>query len=164
MISWRRSIHSSTANAKRTIAKPGDRISVAGLDVQVVTPLARLSKRHLPSAGAPTPYSASLKPGPNNAEDLMSVGIYVTFGKCRTIHLGDLTKNKELKLMCPNNRIGAIDLFLGLRHGSNSEVMIRATHPSVAIMNNGTRKGGEPDPMQVLSGRTDAAIHPRGAP
>jgi competence protein ComEC len=48
--------------------------------------------------------------------------------------------------MCPNNRIGVVDLFLGLHHGqntSNSEVMIHATHPRVAIMNNGTRKGGE---------------------
>src|ERR1700689_2774926 len=55
--------------------------------------------------------------------------------------------------MCPVNRIGPIDLFLGLHHGqnsSNSEVMIHATHPRVAIMNNGTRKGGEPDTMLVL--------------
>jgi competence protein ComEC len=55
--------------------------------------------------------------------------------------------------MCPNNRIGAIDLFLGLHHGqasSNSEVMIHATHPRVAIMNDGTRKGGEPDTMRVV--------------
>jgi hypothetical protein len=83
----------------------------------------------------------------------MSVGVYVTFGRFRTIHLGDLTKNKEFELMCPNNRIGAIDLFLGLHHGqntSNAEVMIHATHPRVGIMNNGTRKGGEPDSMTVL--------------
>jgi competence protein ComEC len=49
--------------------------------------------------------------------------------------------------MCPNNRIGAIDLLLGLHHGlnsSNSEVMGHATHPRVAIINNGTRKGGNP--------------------
>src|SRR5579883_2779638 len=28
--------------------------------------------------------------------------------------------------------------------------MIHATHPRVAIINNGTRKGGQPDVMQVL--------------
>src|SRR5204862_2858854 len=47
----------------------------------------------------------------------------------------------------------SIDLFLGLHHGqnsSNSAVMIHATHPRVGIMNNGTRKGGGPDSMQVL--------------
>src|SRR5262249_49521352 len=62
-------------------------------------------------------------------------------------------KNKEFELMCPNNRIGTIDVFLGLHHGlnsSNSEVMVHALRPRVAIINNGTRKGGQPDVMQIL--------------
>jgi competence protein ComEC len=141
------------ANAKHTVAKPGDKIAVAGLDVEVVTSAGETIKTPLPGAGGPNPYCASFKPGENNAEDPMSVGVYVTFGKFRTAHLGDLTKNKEFELMCPNNRLGAIDVFLGLHHGvdsSNSEVMIHATHPRVAIINNGTRKGGQPDVMKVL--------------
>jgi len=141
------------ANAKHTVVKPGDRIAVAGLDVRVVTSAGETIKAALPGAGAPNPYCANFKPGDNNAEDPLSVGVYIKFGKFRTVHLGDLTKNKEFELMCPNNRIGAVDLFLGLHHGvssSNSEVMIHATHPRVAIMNNGTRKGGAPDVMQVL--------------
>lgn len=83
----------------------------------------------------------------------MSVGVHVTFGKFRTIHLGDLTKNKEFELMCPNNRIGTVDVILGLHHGqatSNSEVIIHALQPRVGIMNNGTRKGGEPETMTSL--------------
>jgi beta-lactamase superfamily II metal-dependent hydrolase len=126
------------ANAKHTVAKPGDKIAVAGLDVQVVTSAGETIKTALPGAGGPNPYCA---------------GVYVTFGKFRTAHLGDLTKNKEFELMCPNNRLGGIDVFLGLHHGvntSNSEVMIHATHPRVAIINNGTRKGGQPDVMRVL--------------
>jgi competence protein ComEC len=141
------------ANAKHTVAKPGDKIAVAGLDVEVVTSAGETIKTPVPGAGGPNPYCAGFKPGDNNAEDPMSVGVYVTFGKFRTAHLGDLTKNKEFELMCPNNRLGAIDVFLGLHHGvnsSNSEVMIHATHPRVAIMNNGTRKGGQPDVMEVL--------------
>ena len=141
------------ANAKHTVAKPGDKIALAGVDVQVVTSAGETIKTAVPGAGAPNPYCADFKPAQSNAEDPMSVGIYVTFGKFRTIHLGDVTKNKEFELMCPVNRIGAIDLFLGLHHGqnsSNSAVMIHATHPRVGIMNNGTRKGGEPDSMQVL--------------
>ncbi len=141
------------ANAKHTVAKPGDTIAVAGLNVQVVTSAGETIKTALPGAGAPNPYCASFKPAQSNAEDPMSVGIYVSFGKFRTIHLGDLTKNKEFELMCPNNRIGTVDLFLGLHHGqnsSNSQVMIHAAHPRVAIMNNGTRKGGEPDSMEVI--------------
>jgi competence protein ComEC len=141
------------AKAKHTVIKPGDRIAVAGLDVEVVTSAGETIKTPLPGAGTPNPYCASFKPGENNAEDPMSVGVYIRFGKFRTVHLGDLTRNKEFELMCPNDRIGAVDLFLGLHHGqatSNSEVMIHATHPRVAIMNNGTRKGGEPETMRVV--------------
>jgi competence protein ComEC len=142
------------ANAQHTVAKPGDKIDMGtGLDVEVVTSAGEAIKTPLPGAGAANPDCASFKGGPANAEDPMSVGIHVTFGKFRTIHLGDLTKNKEFELMCPVNRIGTVDLFLGLHHGqdtSNSPVMIHATRPRVAIMNNGTRKGGEPDTMLVV--------------
>src|SRR3954469_972331 len=83
----------------------------------------------------------------------MTVGTNVTFRRFRTIHLGDLTKNKEYELVCPNNRIGTVDVLLGLHHGqdtSNSEVLVHAVHPRVAIMNDGTRKGGEPEVMKTL--------------
>jgi competence protein ComEC len=141
------------AKAKHTVVKPGDRITIPGLEVRVVTAAGETIKAPLPGAGAANPYCASFKPGDNNAEDPMSVGVHVKFGKFRTIHLGDLTRNKEFELMCPNNRIGAVDLLLGLHHGqatSNSEVLVHATHPRVAIMNNGTRKGGEPETMRVV--------------
>jgi beta-lactamase superfamily II metal-dependent hydrolase len=141
------------AKAKHTVVKPGDKIAVAGLDVRVVSAAGETIKAALPGAGAPNPYCASFKPGENNAEDPMSVGVFIRFGKFRTVHLGDLTKNKEFELMCPNNPIGTVDLFLGLHHGqasSNSIVVVHALHPRVGIMNNGTRKGGEPESMQTI--------------
>ena len=55
--------------------------------------------------------------------------------------------------MCPNNRIGTVDLFVVSHHGqpiSNSAVLVHAIRPRVAVMNNGTRKGGQPDAMKVL--------------
>src|SRR6266478_3665892 len=141
------------AKAKHTVAKPGDKIPMAGLDVRVVTSAGQTIKTPLPGAGAPNPYCANFKTGENNAEDPQSVGTHITFGKFRTIHLGDLTKNKEFDLMCPNNRIGAVDVLLGLHHGqasSNSEVLVHAIRPRVAIMNDGTRKGGEPEVMKTV--------------
>jgi beta-lactamase superfamily II metal-dependent hydrolase len=141
------------ARAKHTVAKPGDRIPIAGLDVQVVTSAGEIIRTPLPGGGRPNPHCARFKPGTNNAEDPMSVGVHITFGKFRTIHLGDLTKNKEFELMCPTNRVGAVDVILGVHHGqatSNSEVIIHALQPRVVIMNNGTRKGGEPEVMQTL--------------
>jgi hypothetical protein len=55
--------------------------------------------------------------------------------------------------MCPLNPIGAADLFIVSHHGlpvSNAEVLVHAIEPRVAIMNNGTRKGGQPEAMRVL--------------
>jgi competence protein ComEC len=141
------------ANAKHTVAKVGDKIPIDGIDATIVTSAGETLKTALPGAGAPNPTCANYKPGDNNAEDPMSVGTYITFGKFRTMHLGDITKNKEFELMCPANKIGTIDAFMGLHHGvdsSNSEVIVHALHPRVAIINNGTRKGGQPDVMKVL--------------
>ncbi|OLD20251.1 MAG: MBL fold metallo-hydrolase, partial [Acidobacteria bacterium 13_1_40CM_3_56_11] len=141
------------AKGKHTVAKPGDKIAITGFDARIVTSAGQVIKNPLPGAGSRNPYCADFKAGENNAEDPQSVGTYITFGKFRTIHLGDLTKNKEFELMCPVNRIGTVDVLLGLHHGqatSNSEVVVHALHPRVAVMNDGTRKGGEPEVMKTV--------------
>lgn len=150
------------SKVKHTVVKPGDRVPVAGLDVRVVTSAGEAIKAPLPGAGRPNPYCASFKPhvvNPvsgqpvGNTEDEQSVGSHITFGKFRALYLGDLTWNKEFDLMCPTNRIGTVDLFVLSRHGqasSNSEALVHAIRPRVAIMNNGTRKGGQPDAMRVI--------------
>jgi hypothetical protein len=89
----------------------------------------------------------------NNMEDPMSVASYITFGRFKAAHLGDLTRNMEFKLMCPNTTLPPVDVLLGLHHGqesSNSPVMDHALRPRVGIMNNGTRKGGEPFAMTSI--------------
>jgi len=141
------------ANATHTVVKPGDKIPVAGLDWLIVASAGQVLKMPLRGAGKPNTYCSEFKAGENNAEDPQSVASLITFGKFRTIHLGDLTKNKEFELMCPNNPIGTIDLLLGLHHGqatSNSIVAVHALRPRVAIMNDGTRKGGEPETMRTV--------------
>ena len=141
------------ANAKHTVAKPGDKIAMSGLDVRVVTSAGQVLKTPLAGAGKPNPYCGNFKAADGNAEDPQSVGIHIAFGKFRTVHLGDLTRNKEFELMCPSNRIGTVDVLLGLHHGqvsSNSEVAVFALHPRVAIMNDGTRKGGDPETMKTV--------------
>ena len=141
------------ANAKHTVAKPGDKIQMGpSMNVTVVTAAGQVIKAPL-AGGGPNPYCSQYKAGDNNAEDPMSVGIFVSYGKFRTAHLGDITKNKEFDLMCPTNRLGSVDVLLGLHHGqasSNSPVLVWALHPRVAIMNDGTRKGGEPETMQTV--------------
>jgi beta-lactamase superfamily II metal-dependent hydrolase len=144
------------AKSKHTVVRPGDTIAIAGLEWRVVTSAGEAIKTSLSGAGAPNPYCSSFKPQAVDAgENAQSVGSIVTFGAFRTAHLGDLTWNKEFDLMCPNNRIGAVDLFVVSHHGqpvSNSEVLVHALESRVAIMNNGTRKGGQPDAMRIIHG------------
>jgi hypothetical protein len=55
--------------------------------------------------------------------------------------------------MCPLNRIGTVDLYLTSHHGlekSGAPALVHALQPRVAVMNNGTRKGGEPGTFRVL--------------
>jgi competence protein ComEC len=141
------------SKAAHGVARVGDKIGLKGVDVRIVTSAGQVLASPLPGAGSPNPYCASFKPGDNNAEDPQSVGSLITFGRFRAIHLGDLTKNKEFELMCPANRIGMVDVLLGLHHGqdtSNSEVLVHALQPRVAVMNNGTRKGGLPEVMKTI--------------
>lgn len=140
--------------ARRTIAKPGDRIPIAGLDWRIVTSAGESITTPLPGGGAANPYCAAHKPqAPDPTENAQSVGSVVTFGRFKAVHLGDLTWNKEFDLMCPTNRIGTADVFFVTHHGqpvSNNPVVVHALRSRVAIMNNGTRKGGQPAAMQVL--------------
>ena len=141
------------AKAAHDVAKVGEKLGLKSFEVRVVTSAGQVLTSPLPGAGSANPYCASFKPSDNNAEDPQSVGSLITFGRFRAVHFGDLTRNKEFELMCPANRIGTVDVLLGLHHGqdtSNSEVMVHALRPRVAVMNNGTRKGGLPEVMRTL--------------
>jgi beta-lactamase superfamily II metal-dependent hydrolase len=142
------------AKGRHTVVKPGDRIPMTGLDVRVLTSAGEAIKTPVAGAGAPNPLCASFKPQEaDKTENAQSVGSLVTFGRFRTLHLGDLTVNKEFDLMCPTNRVGTVDLFVVSHHGqpvSNADILVHAIRSRVAIMNNGTRKGGQPDAMKVI--------------
>ena len=144
---WEKNVYPKLyANAKHTVAKPGMKIPLKGVDWTIVASAGEIT-RPLPGAGKANPECANFQPVDNNMEDPMSVASYITFGRFRTAHLGDLTRNMEFKLMCPNTTLPTVDVLLGMHHGqdsSNSPVMDHALHPRVGIMNNGTRKGGEP--------------------
>ena len=142
------------AKAKHRVVKPGDRIPMGGLEWHIVESAGEPIKSSVPGAGKPNPYCASFKPQDvDRSENAQSVGSHVTFGKFRVLHMGDLTVNKEFDLMCPTNRLGSVDLFVVSHHGqaiSNSEVLVHAIQPRVAILNNGTRKGAQPDAMRII--------------
>jgi beta-lactamase superfamily II metal-dependent hydrolase len=142
------------AKGKHTVVKPGDRIAMSGLEWRIVTSAGERIAAQVPGAGRPNPYCSTFKPQDvDKSENAQSVGSHVTFGKFRVLHLGDLTWNKEFDLMCPQNRLGTVDLWIVSHHGqpsSNSQVLAHAIQPRAAIMNNGTRKGGQPDAMKII--------------
>jgi beta-lactamase superfamily II metal-dependent hydrolase len=144
------------ANIPRTVLKPGDRIAFAGVNVTVVTSNGEVIKTPLPGGGKPNPECASFVPKDESRVDPdnpMSVGVVYTFGKFRSINLGDYTWNAEQKLMCPNNPIGTVDVYETSHHGidqSGSAALVHALAPRVAIMHNSTRKGGPIQTMQIL--------------
>jgi len=142
------------AKGRHTIAQPGQRFSMGDVDVRIVASAGKPVSAAVPGAGRPNPYCVSTKPvEPDAGENAQSVASHFSFGRFRALHLGDLTWNKEIELMCPANRLGDIDLFVVSHHGqasSNSPVLVHAIHPRVAVVNNGPRKGGQPDAMKVL--------------
>ena len=146
------------AKAKHTVLKPGDKIPFAGVDWLVVISAMQPIKTPIkgaPGAGAPNPACATFQPKNTTADpdNGYSVGSVITFGRFRTIDMGDLLWDREFDLMCPTNRIGTVDVYLSTHHGSNlsgSAVQVHPLRSRVAIVNNGVRKGGSVEAFQVL--------------
>jgi len=139
---------------EHTVVTAGDRIPFGRIDVRVVTAAKQVIARPLSGGGAANPYCGDFtRQQQDDGENAQSVGIIAQFGAFRVLHLGDLTANTEFELMCPRNPIGTIDLFVVTHHGlpsSNAQVVVHAIEARAAIMNNGTRKGGQPEVMEVL--------------
>ena len=144
------------SQARHTVVKPGDRLTVAGLDFRIVTAGGDVLKRPLAGGGAPNAACGKTQKKPDPAtpdENAHSVGSLITYGEFRAIDLGDLLWNEELELMCPSNPIGSVDLYMVTHHGldnSGADALVHGVRPRVAVMQNGMRKGGTVAAYQVL--------------
>jgi beta-lactamase superfamily II metal-dependent hydrolase len=142
------------SSKKRITVKPGDTIPVKGLDIMVLAAHGQRIPAARPGAGGPNPLCASAQQqAEDKSDNAQSVGFLLKFGDFRFIDLGDLTWNKELELVCPNNLIGEVDVYLTTHHGMNTsgpEQIVHALKPRVAVMNNGARKAGSPSAWQII--------------
>jgi competence protein ComEC len=142
------------AGSKHESLKPGDMIPISGINVEVLTADGEHIRNAIHGGGEENPYCAGQPAAPVDAsENARSLGTLITYGKFRFIDMGDLTKQKEMQLVCPNNLVGTVDLYLTTHHGldlSNSPAIVDALHPRVAIMNNGANKGGSPAAWQTV--------------
>ena len=139
---------------KRMVMKPGERIPLKGIEAWVVASHGDRIARAVNGGGpnAALCQNAARK-DPDAGENARSLGFLLSFGKFQFLDLGDLTWNKELDLACPQNLLGAVDLYQVTHHGSDASGApqhVWAVRPQVAIMNNGPRKGGSPGFFEVL--------------
>jgi competence protein ComEC len=144
---------------KHILARPGGKIPISGIDVQIVSAAAETILEPLPGAGAADPLCVDFKPKDEikdpmvGGENKQSVGMVISLGKFRMADFGDLTWNKEHDLACPINLVGTIDLYVVSHHGketSSLPMLVYSMRPRVAVMNNGANKGGEIPTFETL--------------
>ncbi|HTU51983.1 MAG TPA: MBL fold metallo-hydrolase [Acidobacteriaceae bacterium] len=142
------------SHARHILAKPGETIPLTGLTTTIVSADGKTIATALPGAGQPNPYckGCPTRP-PDKTENGRSVGFVMQYGKMRLVDLGDLTWDKEMQLMCPNNKLGEMDVYVVSHHGwypSSSPAFVNGIAPRVAIMDNGEHKGGSPAPWETI--------------
>ncbi len=140
----------AAATGQRLSVKAGEILPLKGAEAVVVSSDGEL----LAPAGTANPLCAgAARKADDPTENARSLGFLLTFGKFTLLDLGDLTWNKELDLACPANRLGPISVYLTTHHGmdaSGPKELVHALRPRVAIMNNGSKKGGSPSAWQIV--------------
>ena len=144
----------ATKKYKRISVKPGDLLPLRGVRAEIVTSDGALIANPLPGAGQSNSACASSEQHPaDQTENPRSIGTLITFGKFRILDLGDLTWDKEMELMCPVNKLGHVDIYIVSHHGwyqSGSPALVHGIAPRVAIMDNGSKKGGSPPAWDII--------------
>jgi beta-lactamase superfamily II metal-dependent hydrolase len=153
---WFKAYDAVRQKVGHTVVKPGDKIPLKGVDVEVVAAAGKLIQQPLPGAGAPNPLCSTYPQQAlleRDVEDNLSVGLLITFGRFRMLDLADLEAHHSRDLVCPNNLIGAVDVYHVNVHGQFKGIapeLIGAVHPRVAIMGNGATKGADPQTWPIL--------------
>jgi len=138
---------------KRRALKPGDVLPLRG---EVKAVVLASGGRVIGGPNLPVNPLCASAPADQPADpsdNARSLALRFRLGPFGFLDCGDLTWNVERRLVCPVDRIGPIDLFQVTHHGmaiSNHPTLLRTIAPTVAVMDNGPRKGGDPQTVARL--------------
>ena len=139
-----------------TTLKPGDRIPIKGIDVEVLSAAGRLITKPLPHAGKVNRLCGTYNQREalaSDAEDDRSAGLIIGFGNFRMLDLADLEAHSSHELACPDNLIGSVDVYNVNVHGQFKGIapeLVGALNAPVMIQANGARKGADAQTWPVL--------------
>jgi competence protein ComEC len=133
---------------------PGDRLPIKGVDVTVVSSAGKTLTAPMRGAGARNQVCGpAAPPAQEPHENPRSTGIVVQFGRFRFLDVGDLSGAPLFALVCPNDLVGPVDVYLVAHHGGVDAVdpaTYAAFKPRAAVINNGATKGGAPEIFTAL--------------
>lgn len=134
------------AKDRRTIVKPGDKISLGNIELTFVSAAGKVLGDRLERGFFKTYCDDVVEKPADKTENGQSAGFLLTYGKFSFLDVGDLTWDREAQLACPVNKIGEVSLFQATHHGfsngqSGNPALINSLRPQVVVVNNGARKG-----------------------